>query len=100
MERQGRRDECPPFWINRPTLLPDVAWVLDAFDVLSRSRQYTMTGVPLPIVFSDLVAYLDVLGARDAWKRRMFVECIIALDDIFMADRQSRQVSSKQPKGD
>lgn len=69
-------------------LFRDLLWVIKGFERLCTRRTYAgLSGVPLPIPFVEIEAYLNVMGIRDLDRREQFVDLIEVLDADWLEKR-------------
>ncbi len=74
--------------VEAPVLDDDLAWIKDAFWLLSSSRVYTAVG-PAPIPLSEMLAYVQLFIVIDTEE---FIEYIREMDNEylnFLAERRS-----------
>lgn len=77
-----------PFLDNMPVLIPEAVQYLEAFRMLSATRQGGLN----PILLSEIKAYLDLFKIRDEFEVQTYVNLIIRMDAIFLKyERQAAQ---------
>lgn len=73
----------PPDYVEQPEYSHLANSILNAYNVISRSRKYEQ-GIPMPIDLSAITGYLDQYEAPcESW---VFDDCIITLDNLFLEE--------------
>lgn len=73
----------PPDYIEQPEYSYIASTILNAYQMISRSRQYEQ-GIPMPIDLSAITMYLEHYEAPcEVW---MFNDCMITLDNLFIEE--------------
>lgn len=75
--------ETPPALLARPILSQFEQPYMDAFNILSGSRQWTMGG-PAAIPFSEIAAYLEFNHIDDPDEREEYITMIRSLDAEYL----------------
>jgi hypothetical protein len=92
----------PKALLNRPEPHELGGLWFEAFNVLSSSRSFGMSG-PLPIAISEMWAYQQMFGMVDEDERASFVRAMQRLDGAYLAayaeraDRSSGSVVADEP---
>lgn len=68
--------------------------LMQAFNVLSSSRQYGMSG-PQPISLAEMYSYCKMFALADVDERENFVATMQRLDATYMADISKRFAATK-----
>jgi len=71
-----------PSWDNRPQLMPELAWVLEAFQMLSAHRQSSGFGMS-PLSIADIEAYCRLIGLETEGRVK-FLDMVTSLDTAFL----------------
>ena len=87
LSSQGDDEELPPFLEKMPQLRFDLAWIVEAFYVLSGSRQIGMGVGAIPI--SEIEAYIHLYGLIDEDIDR-FIKLIAAMDSAYVQHANRR----------
>lgn len=94
-----RTGNVPQALASRPTITPDVAYLMECFSLLSRHRQSNGFGAnPLPL--ADIVAVSVPLGFRSASDFLFFAEVMGEMDREFLeyANEQRKLTSASRTK--
>lgn len=84
--------------LSRPKLRAELKPYLDAFNSLSRARQFTEAGI-LPLQISEIEAYLRIKGVPQGQAQLRWLRFIQALDGVHVKwyfDRQSKAHKKKK----
>jgi hypothetical protein len=91
LQDAGRKtplDNCPKWSLY-------AQWYIEAFAMLSSSRQVTMDGIG-PIIFSEIIAYmnnLDIVGSKSE-----FIAVITSMDRVYIDHYQNKLRPKKKVK--
>lgn len=85
-----RTGNVPPALASRPTLTPDVSYLLECFSLLSRHRQSNGFGSN-PLALADIVAVAAPLGFRTNDEFLFFAEVMGGMDDEFLTFHQEQR---------
>lgn len=77
-------------------LAQHLLWVWQAFTDLSYRRSSGFGG-PLPISYSDILAYCHLKGIKTAEEKERLTRFVDALDKVFMAEAYKDVESNKSP---
>jgi hypothetical protein len=80
----------PPALASRPTITPDVSYLLECFALLSRHRQSNGFATN-PIPLADIVAVSGPLGFRSSSDFLFFAEIMGDMDREFLSYDQEQQ---------
>ncbi|WP_048769176.1 phage tail assembly chaperone [Oligella urethralis] len=86
-----------PRLASRPKLRAELTPYFQAFNSLSRSRQFTDSSI-LPLRITEIEAYLRILGVPQGQAQLRWLRFIQAMDGVHMkwySDRQSRKTKNK-----
>ena len=87
----------PPALANQPDITPEMRFYFGAFNRLSRSRTYHMSG-PNPIALSEISAYAEKIGYTNADDFFFLADVISACDEVFLEDVAKRQKAKSESK--
>jgi len=73
----------PPALARRPALEAGSVAVLQAYDMLDQSRQYSELG-PQALQMSEILAYMEIARIHDADERLLFLKTMKTLDVIHL----------------
>jgi hypothetical protein len=96
LEQQRVSGREVPALKNKPVLYEDLLPIWDAFLQLNASRQGGFG--PAPILNSEILAWLDIVGYTDAEVRREFYELIRRVDSAWMHHYAEQQEAEKESK--
>ncbi len=81
-EKRRRQGLGTPEWDDRPRPRPEEQWIWEGFLRLSQRRTVGM-GLS-PIAYAQMESFLELFGVTGEFDRELFLECIEALDNLWM----------------